>query len=360
MSFNFAVNDSSTEAETNDDSDEERTFDFESNQTGDFYLSIGDWKATVGAILEEMGEDKLKITGDDGLEDLGRLLGKYDSKSPMQQLHMVASLAKSTFGKRQANKNSHSAGLQNGKAPESHPEKWDSYALFSKDLPTIEWGDLDGGERESLEAMGINPSTLGFDTTFGGPKIPVLGGRRLPIVLEEGDDLMEDCVDLLKQGPEEPSYFNDEEGGLVEGSEEVEESDDSDSEEVIDLAANPERVGEVSVTALRSGDRSVTHITNLRTIQTMLRVEKEGKNRSSAVQRLEERRNALQGGNDEEDEADEADADTEEEDDDNEEVDSVEETDEKLSDAEKSLVAALLNSGDADNFEEAKQMVLGS
>jgi hypothetical protein len=359
--FNFAVNDSSTDTETPaDDAEAVRTPDFESNEVGDLYLSFGDWKATIGEIVEALDLDTLKIYSDDTLEDASRLLGEYSEEHPMAKLHMVASLAKSTAGKMQRD-NDHSIGLSNGKAPEEHFEESCSYALHSKDLPTITWEDLDGEEREGLEDMDIDPSTLGFDTTYGGPKLLSVKGNRLPIVVEEGDEIMK-ALEILQQLPDEPSAWT--EDGLresshpevfadVESDKVAEEQSNDNDDEVFNLAENPERVSEVKVSDLRGDgpdEFSVTNITSLRSINTMLRVEQENKNRSSAVSRLKERRNALQGSSDDDEEVgEEAEEQTEEETDDGEESEWTE--------ADKNLMSTLVSSGQAESLDDAKEQI---
>jgi len=365
MSFDFAVNDSSTETVNNDSDDvsEEISTEFENNEVADLYLSIGDWKGTVGKILKALEMEQLKIYSDDTLEDVGRLLGEYTEAHPMQKLHMVASLAKATAGKMQR-ENDHGIGLQKGKAPEEHFEESVSYALFFSDLPAIEWESLDGGERENLEEMGIDPSSLGFDTTFGGPKLLVVGGERLPIVVEEGNEVME-AVNILQGLPGEPSAYTEDgfressDGSVFGESEDSTETESTENGGEVNLAANPERVKEVNVGDIKA---EVTGIDSLRTIQTMLRVESDSESpRSSAIKRLKERRNALQNGS--QNEGSDAEGD-EEADDDKvaEAVDSVEEDTEEqereLDEGDKALMAAMLNNGDVESREEAKEEVL--
>lgn len=320
--FDFSMTDStSTDTETTTET-EEVSPDFRSNETGDLYLSAGDWKATTGSVLpavplpdnhdfntDDDGNLKpLKVVSDDTLEDVMPLLQKYDSAHPMQRLHLVATLLKSTAGKLQRD-NSHPIGLNDGKAPESHDEVQSdvSYALFSNDLPTITWESLDGGERERLEELGLDPSMLGFDTTFGGPKILSINGERLPIVVEEGTEV-EDALEILQQLPNEPSGytedgFRDSSDPSVFGDTDADtEKGGSGPDEVFNLAANPERVTEVNVSDLRGqgpDEFNVSKITSLRTIQTMLRVESDSeKSRKGAMERLKQRRNALQNGDD--------------------------------------------------------------
>jgi hypothetical protein len=366
MSFDFAVETTEVSTTTTEDAeDTEETPEFVSSEVPEIYLSLGDWKALLGEMLEALDLEALKIYSDDTLEDASRLLGEYSEAHPMQQLHMVASLAKSTAGKMQR-ETDHGIGLSGGKVPESHYEESFSYALYYSDLPSISWDDLDGGERENLEEMGIEPSEVGFDTTYGGPKLLVIDGKRLPIAVEEGNEVLE-ALEILQMVPDEPSHWT--EDGFVEsshpevfgektdkGSEGDSEADSGSDDEVFNLAANPERVKEVNVSDLRGQgpeEFSVTNITNLRAIQTMLRVESGSDNpRKGAMTRLKERRNALQnsrrdGGVDtetasgaSEDEVEEA-------------VDGVEE--DELTEADKNLMATLVQDGQAEDLEDAKE-----
>jgi len=212
MSFDFAVE--TTEVSTTTTDDTEETPEFVSSEVPEIYLSLGDWKTLLGEMLEALDFEALKIYSDDTLEDASRLLGEYSEAHPMQQLHMVASLAKSTAGKMQRDTD-HGIGLSDGKAPESHYEESFSYALYYSDLPSINWDDLDGGERENLEEMGIDPSEVGFDTTYGGPKLLVIDSQRLPIAVEEGNEVTE-ALETLQQVPDEPSHWAEE--GFVESS----------------------------------------------------------------------------------------------------------------------------------------------
>lgn len=365
MSFDFAVE--TTEAQTQNTEDAEETPDFTSSEVPEIYLSVGDWKAVLGEMLEALDLEALKIYSDDTLEDASRLLGEYSEAHPQQKLHMVASLAKSTAGKMQRDTD-HSIGLSSGKVPEEHFEDSFSYALYYNDLPSISWDDLDGGERESLEEMGIDPSEVGFDTTYGGPKLLVIDGQRLPIAVEEGNEVIE-ALEILQMVPDEPSHWTEE--GFVESShpevfgdgdsDKVAEEDNEEVEKVdtdeVNLAANPEAIKSFNVGEIRSG---VTDITNLRAIQTMLRVESDSENpRSSAIQRLKERRNALQRDG-EADEADTEDAEDASDEEVDEAVESVEEdSDEEvnLSDSEMNLASTLIETGKADDLEDAAEQI---
>lgn len=357
MSFDFAVNDS-TSTDTTTTEDTEETPDFQSNEVAEIYISAGDWKATLGEMLKALDLEPLKIYSDDTLEDVNRLLGEYSEAHPQQKLHMVASLLKSTAGKMQRD-NDHSIGFSDGKAPEEHFEESFSYALYFSNLPSVNWDDLDGGERDSLEEMGIDPSELGFDTTYGGPKILVIDGQRLPIAVEEGGEVME-ALKLLQQLPNEPSAWT--EDGLRESSDAsvfgdadtdkvAEENSDSD-DEVIDYVNNPELIGEVGANTLRSGKGSVREIDSLRTIKTLIAKESEGKNRSTVMKALKERRSTLQG-SEEEEEIDTEETESGEEADVEDSVEAVE----KLSDAEMNLASTLIEAGKAEDLEDAANQI---
>lgn len=361
--FDFAVDDGSTVSNNSDDTEE--VPDLVSSEVGDLYLSSVDWEMSTFRVMDEEGYEKLKISGSDTLDDVSRLLGEYSEAHVTQKLHMVAALFKSTAGKLQTGQvegveeNDHGIGLSSSKAPEEHPENYFSYALFSKDLPSISWDDLDGGEREVLQnEYDIDPSQLGFDTTYGGPKLLEVNGNRLPIAVTEGNEIQE-ALEILSSLPDVPSGYT--EDGFRESSDPsvfgegdsdnpAEGSDDEEPED-FDLASNPERVKDVTVTDLRSGPNSVTDITSLRSIQTMLRVEKENDPRSSAVKRLEERRNALQGTDEADTESGEAVTDGGSE----ESVEDVE--DDEWSEADKNMMATLVETGNADSIEEAAEQL---
>jgi hypothetical protein len=294
MGFNFAVNDGSSSATSTNDT--EATPDFESNEVADLYLSFGDWKNTLGEMLEALDLEPLKVYSSDTLEDAGRLLEEHSEAHYQQKLHLLAVLAKSTAGKMQRD-NDHSIGLQDGNAPFSHEEANGdfSYALFSKDLPTIHWEGLDGGERENLEEMGINPSAPGFDLDFDGPKLLKINGNRLPIAIEDPDDFNQ-AIKTLQSIPDEPSAytedgFRDSSDPSIFGDDDPAPSGRSASSR---LAENPEDIGDFTVDEIKS---AVTGITSRRTLQRLLEVEEGDKDRS-ITQRIEQRIRAVKDSDD--------------------------------------------------------------
>jgi hypothetical protein len=371
MSFDFAVDDltSGNDAD-NDQNDDTEDFPFEHNETGELYMAAKEAEWTLRMMLKQMELDRLKIQGDDTLEDISRLLGDYTKKHPMQKLHMVYALFKSTAGKAQQD-NDHSIGFNSGKAPESHPDN-PSFALFSKDLPSITWEFITDEEVENLEEMGVEVDTLSFDTTSDRPKILSVNGQRLPIAVEEGDEVLT-AAETLSELPNEPSRYT--EDGFVESSDpsvfgdtdtsdgasetktKVDDENGASKYPSFSLAEEPTRVSEVQVEALRGQNGSpealhLSKITSSRTMKRILQAEKEGKNRKSAVSRIEERLSALDGSDDEE-------ATDDEEADNVEGSEEVEVDNSPLSEAQLNLIDTLIDNGIEADFESAKARVVG-
>jgi hypothetical protein len=381
MSFDFAVTTEDAEP-SNNDADNEDVPDFVSNETGDLYLASVIYKRLQDAFLKQMDLEELKVYSDDTLEDAPRLLGEHKDAHPQQKLHLVSVLFKSTAGKLQL-ENDHAIGLNNSMIPSTHEEVQSdhSYALWSSDLPTITTEALTDEEVSNCEELGIDLSKVSIHQDSAETPILSVWGERLPIAVEEGTEVM-DALKILQKCPDEPSaytedgfresshpeVFNEVEGELDEeiyGDDTEEQSTDEDSTESkypdFDLASNPERVNEVSVNALRghNGSPKRLHVTNIdseRTIQLLLKHETEADNtRSSAVQRLKERRNALKGNDEEEPSESEAPEENDEGDDD----DGTKSLDElaklfDLSSIEKDAVQFRTDKkGDFDSYEEA-------
>jgi hypothetical protein len=376
MSFDFATPDDDVSTTNNDDNDTEAVPDFVSNETGDLYLASVIYKRLQDAFLKQMDLEELKVYSDDTLEDTSRLLGEHNDAHPQQKLHMVSVLFKSTAGKLQL-ENDHAIGLNNSMIPSSHDEVQSdfSYALWSSDLPTITTEALTDEEVANCEELGIDLSKVSIHQDSAETPILSIGGNRLPIAAESGDEYM-DALKILQGCPDEPSAYT--EDGFRESSDpsvfDEESDEDADSEKGgdddeesdskypdFDLASNPERVNEVSVNALRGHNGSpkrlhVTDIDSLRTIQLLLKHETEADNtRSSAVQRLKERRNALQEGDEEPSEG-EAPEENNAEDDSDDDTKSLEELEMLfgLDDIEKDAVQFRTDErGDFDSYEEA-------
>lgn len=373
MSFDFALEDttSGNDDENNSDDDTKVEIPFEHNETGELYMAAKEAEWTLRMMIDQMGLDPLKMKSDDTLEELSEKLGGYASKHPMQKLHLVYRLFKNSAGKKQG-ENDHAIGFEDGKAPTEHPENRPSFALFSRDLPSLTWEFITDEEAENLEEMGVEVGTLSFDTTADKPKMLVIDGQRLPIAVEEGDEVML-AAKTLQGLPSEPSKWT-EDDGFVESSDPsvfgeaakaAAESTDDDDEEADDtskypdfsLAEEPERVCEVQVEALRGKNGSpealhVSNITSKRTMQQIKRAEENGKARKSALERINEKLQSLDGSDDEEAEAEES-------------GDSVEESEKPpvdntpLSEAQLNLIDTLIDNGIESDFASAKARVVG-
>jgi hypothetical protein len=321
--------------EKNQSSDDEE-YEATENETADIYISLGDAVNTAAKPLKAMPvpdgaeytEDgsltELKIYKDDDLEDVERLLDKYEDAEPQQKLHMVLALAKSTFGDRTANLNDHGIGLNNDGEPNVDGSR-PSYADHYRNLEAINWQGLNEPERNLLEDIVVDVSNIGFDPKQRGPKLLVAGGKRLPVLATEGGE-HEEALSVLAALPESPSYHEDLEEDLVESSDpsvfddeadvssdkgggSIEDTDmsiEDDGEDPLQndlqLASNPERITEASTTQLKSGVNNLTNITNSRVLMKMKSHEQNNENRSTVVDRLEQRINAEGNyGGDEED-----------------------------------------------------------
>jgi hypothetical protein len=309
--------------EESEESSDEEQIEWIENETGDIYISIGEAVAAAaegveampvpdGAAYTDKDDDgnavlrRLKIYSSDDLEDVDRLLDKYEDAEPQQKLHMVLALAKSTFGSMQANKNGHGIGLNN----EGHPaveSSTPSYADHYRNLEAINWQSLTEGERDLFEQVGVDASELGFDPKHRGPKLLVAGGKRLPVLATEGGEHKE-AISVLAALPESPSYHEDTEDDLVESSDpsvfdggsgkggdvedvdmDIEDDEEDPLQQDLELASNPERITEASTTQLRGGVNNLTNITNSRVLMKMKSIEENNENRSTVVDRLEER-----------------------------------------------------------------------
>lgn len=144
------------------------------------------------------------------------------------------------------------------------------------------------------------------------------------------------------------------EGNSSEKGEEVNQSEDSEETTSTEypsfsLAESPERVNSLNVNTLKGSSEAperlhATALGTKRQIKTALRNEEEAENtRKGAVEALESRLDAIQGETSQED-VEEA-------------VDEIngEVMPEDATDAEKNLASALLNSGAAEDLEEAKR-----
>jgi hypothetical protein len=367
----------STEAETttNDDSDEVTRF--KANESSDGYALFADSQSITEGISTTVLNNApiyevFDLEWGQDLEDYPDIVEGVDA-TKQQKLSLVHNLAKSTFGDRQSNLNSgYGMGWDTDKTPPKVYQNKNKvhYLRVFMDLPSFDHETLDGGEVAELEAEGLDMDDFGFNRSVIGPYLPKINGERVPILVEDGDEVMEalemlDSIDWDKVtyceengtlqgtpslGPSESD--SDNEGGgddLMEGIDMQDEDEGGEEEtsygktdEVFNLAENPERVNEVRVSDLKGqgpDEFNVTNISNQRTLQLLIRHESEGNTRKGAMDRLKERRDAIKRQHQSEDNED-----TEEE-----------ESEEEFSDADKNMISSLVDSDYS--LEEAKEEV---
>jgi len=362
----------STEAETTTTSDDE--IPFEANESTEGYALFADSASLVEAIsVKIFGNDPVYSLLEWGmdLEDYEEIVAENDLNG-QQKLDLLHKLAKSTFGGRQSELNEgYGMGWNTDQSP---PKVYDNdkvdhvpYLDVFSNLPAFDHETLDGGEIDGLEnpeidgAEALDMDDFGFDRSIKGPQLPVINEERVPILFEEGNEVVTMLEMLDSINWDEVTYCPKDgelQGTPSLGPSEAEESTDKGEEEIseaeanaVKLAANPETVKEYTVNDLK---KAATHITNLRVIQTMLRVESDNDPRSSAMDRLKERRNALQGS----DEDDEADAEEENEASDDEAEESVENVEEsEWTEADKNLMTTLVETGQAESLNDAKEQI---
>jgi hypothetical protein len=358
------------------DDDGESEIPFEANESTEGYALFGNSAKLVEDMTTKVFDQRavyeaFDIEWEHDLSDYEMLVEEADDPTGQEKLMLLHNLAKSTFGDRQSQLNEgYGMGWDTNQSP---PKVYDNeevdhvpYLDVFSDLPAFEKDTLDAGEIDQLESEGLDMKDYGFDRSVEGPQLPVLDGERVPILLENGDEVVKTLKMFDNIDWDEVTYcpkdgelqgtpsLGPSEGGDTEKAAES-SSDDSDDEGDINLAANPEAVTQANVSDIKAQS---TDIDSLRTIKTMLRVEKENENRSSAIERLEQRRSALQDGSDDE-EADTEEADSDDDSDDGETVDSVEEVKNLfgLSDLEADAVQYRVENGKADSYREAAQQV---
>jgi len=359
----------STETTTTTTTSDESEIPFESNESTEGYALFADSASLVGAISTEVfGNDPVYSLLEWGmdLEDYAEIVEENDLNG-QQKLDLLHKLAKSTFGGRQSDLNEgYGMGWDTDESP---PKPYVNgevnhvpYLDVFSELPSFDHDTLDGGEIDQLESEGLDMDNFGFDRSIKGPQLPKINGERVPILFEEGDEVTT-MLEMLNSINFDEVTYGKEKGSLQgpptlgpDGA-----SSEADTDKVaaattksnnkklgeeeakeINFAENPERVSEVSVNALKG---VVTDIDSLRTIQTMLRVEKENGDRTSATDRLEQRRNKLQS--------------SEEDDEEDDEEAEESESQSGMTDAEMNLISTLIDNGMAEDFADAKQQVVG-
>lgn len=363
----------STEAETTTTTSDETSIPFEANESTEGYALFADSASLVEAIsVKIFGNDPVYSLLEWGmdLEDYAELVEENDLNG-QQKLDLLHKLAKSTFGGRQSELNEgYGMGWNTDQSP---PKVYDNdkvdhvpYLDVFSNLPAFDHETLDGGEIDGLEnpeidgAEALDMDDFGFDRSIKGPQLPVINGERVPILFENGDEVTKMLKMLDSINWDEVTYCPKD--GELQGTPSLgpseadsEETTDKGGEEIseaeanaVKLAASPETVKDYTVEDLK---KAATHITNLRVIQTMLRVESDNDPRSSAMDRLKERRNALQG-------SDETDAEEQNEASDDEAEESVENVEEsEWSEADKNLMTTLVQSGQAESLNDAKEQI---
>lgn len=354
LSNAIAAEEGSTDSSTTTTT-EDTSIPHESNETAEGYALFANSASLVEAMsMKVFGNDPVysHIEWGDDLEDYQRITEETDLNG-QQKLDLLHKLTKATFGGRQSEMNEgYGMGWDTDETP---PKVYDNdevdhvpYLDVHSELPSFDHETLDAGEIEQLESEGLDMDDFGFDRSVEGPQLPKINGERVPILFEEGGEVtkmlkMLDSIDL-----EEVTYCP--ENGSLQGTPSLSGDDDEDTGKAaetttdVNLAANPEAIKEFNVNEIRT---EVTGITNLRAVQTMLRVESDSTSpRSSVIKRLKERRNAIQS-SDEDDEEVATDGGSEEEDD--EEI--------SLSDSEMNLASTLIEAGKADDLEDAAEQI---
>jgi hypothetical protein len=356
----------STEAETttNDDSDEVTRF--QSNESAEGYALFADSQSITEGISTTVLNNApiyevFDLEWGQDLEDYPDIVEGVDA-TKQQKLSLVHNLAKSTFGDRQSNLNSgYGMGWDTDKTPPKVYQNKNKvhYLRVFMDLPSFDHEILDGGEVAELEAEGLDMDDFGFNRSVIGPCLPKINGERVPILVEDGDEVMETLEMLDSIDWDEVTYC--EENGTLQGTPSLGPSEsDSDkggsdeggnygkTDEVFNLAENPERVNEVRVSDLKGqgpDEFNVTNISNQRTLQLLIRHESEGNTRKGAMERLKERRDALKNQHQSEDNED------------TEEKEAEVEKESEFTEADVSMMNTLMESGQAEDLEEAKEMI---
>lgn len=295
--------------QNNSDDDQNDEPEYPANETSDLYLTVGvNGERVAFEILKAEGftkDDKLKITSEDDLSDAVEYLNQYSDAHWSQKLHMVWTLAKYTIGELQAKQNHFGIGLEGGYEPED-PD-YPSYAKQHSDLPAIKKESLTDGEVERLEEGDIDVSELDFADGEDRPRFPVVNGERLPLV--PGEEGFEGLLQRMAEIPNEPSHVP-EEGEFVESSDPDvltnPEGDDSVtetpmySEEVQNLPMIPSEETALEV------KRNATVYETVNEINLAIGDERSHNNRTSVIDRLEQRRRGIVGGDVNESDSDES------------------------------------------------------
>lgn len=332
-------NDDETTTTTIENDDEVTRF--VPNEAADGYATFADSASIAEGINEEvMGNDPLYKTFDlkwsQTLEDYPEVVQTADDPSEQDKLALLHNLAKGTFGGLQSDLNEgYGPGWDSDKTPpkpyENKESNKTSYLRINNDLPAFDTELLTDEEVSILEDEGMDMDNYGFDRSVTGPRLPRINGKQVPILVEDGDEVME-TIEMLESinldevtycpengelqgtptlGPSEDSDESD--SGKVEEAT-TEESDEDYAEAETDdpkanaafLAKNPEATNDFTANGVRSAKK---HIDSEKTLQVMRRVEADGDTRSTALDAIKSRIKTVSGDDEETEEESEVEAD---------------------------------------------------
>lgn len=354
-----------TEAATTTDSptdSEESEIPFERNESTEGYALFADSSSLVAAISTEVFDNDPVYS----LLEWGMTLEDYpdiieeNNLSDQQKLDVLHKLAKGTFGGRQSELNE-GYGMGWNTDGEGPPTVYDNdkvdhvpYLDVYSELSAFDHDTLEGGEIAQLEEEGLDIDDFGFDDSIEGPQLPKVNGERVPILAEGNGEVMtflemmnsidfEEVTYCLKDGELQGTPTL----GPSEGEAEESDTDKGGDSDEVSLAENPEAIGSFTVNEVK---KEVTDISSRRTLRQLLNAEENGKDRS-VTKRIQQRIRAVSGD-------DEVDSEESEETSEEDVSEAVEDVDtEGLSDAQMNLASTLLETGEAENLQEAKEMV---
>jgi hypothetical protein len=391
--FSAAASSSNDTTTTSSSDNDEGGIPFEPNESTEGYAIFGDTAPLVTAITEALGDRAFYDVFDgfdrynSDLDDFPELVEEASNPTQQEKLDLLYRLAKSTFGDRQGSLNEgYGMGWDTDHSP---PKPYDNddvnhvpYLDVFSDLPAFEHRTLSEDEVDELEAQGIDISNLGVFRDIVGPVIPCFNGESFPLLVEDGDEVLE-MGKMLEEMDIENATFCKKNGELqgtptlgpdTENPSDTEESEaDDDTEDTDDsqndygksmeedelrevLCGDPTLISKHSVKDVKG---VLTDITRVRTLRQLLQAE-EAQDDRSITERLEQRIRAEDG----DDEADEADTSTPQESDDDDTEKSVEDATLEeivaaygLSDLEKQGVQYRVESGKADSYTEAAEQL---
>jgi hypothetical protein len=331
-------NDDETTTTTIENDDEVTRF--VPNEAADGYATFADSASLAEGINEEvMGNDPLYKTFDlkwsQTLEDYPEVVQTADDPSEQDKLALLHNLTKGTFGGLQSDLNEgYGPGWDTDKTPPKPYENKESnktpYLRINNDLPAFDTELLTDEEVSILEDEGMDMDNYGFDRSVTGPRLPRINGKQVPVLVEDGDEVMEtiemlESIDLdeVTYCPENgelqgtptlgPSGDESETEKVAESTTEESDEDYAEAEKEEDpeanaafLAKNPEATNDFTANGVKAAKK---HIDSMKTLQVMRRVEADGDTRSTALNAIKSRIKALDGDDEETEEETETEAD---------------------------------------------------